>query len=171
MSSKQFEFLNSSYHISSDIKQILEFIENELPARSVSNNLLFKAKIIVTELLTNSIKHAGINSTTIYVIINGSTLSIKKTDFGNPLSLIEKDHPINTRIPITNDILHTLYAIIDSQKCVNFFCDENNMDDILAVENIVEHFGLLIITKSTDKFTYHYNNRLKENIFEALISF
>jgi anti-sigma regulatory factor (Ser/Thr protein kinase) len=171
MQSKQFEFLKNSYHLSSDTHQILGFITDELPATASAGELLFKAKIIVTELLTNSLKHAGVNSTIIDVKISGHDVSILKVDFGNPLSLIQKNYPVNTKIPISNDILHTLYAIIDSGKNINFFCDEINLDDILAVENIVEHFGLLIITKAADKFTYHYNLQTKENLFEVTLKF
>ena len=171
MHSKQFEFLKNSYHLSSDIQQILGFINDELPATTPVDELLFKAKIIVTELLTNSLKHAGVNSTIVDVKISEHDINILKVDFGNPLSLIQKNYPINTKIPISNDILHTLYAILDSGKNINFFCDEINMDDILAVENIVEHFGLLIITKAADKFTYHYNEQTKENLFEVTLKF
>jgi anti-sigma regulatory factor (Ser/Thr protein kinase) len=171
MHNKQFEFLKSSYHLSSDIQEILGFINNELTSAAPIAELLFKAKIIVTELLTNSLKHAGVNSTIINVKISEHDLSILKIDFGNPLSLIQKNYPVNTKIPISNDILHTLYAILDSGKNIHFFCDEINMEDILAVENIVEHFGLLIITKAADKFTYHYNEQTKENLFEITIKF
>jgi hypothetical protein len=171
MTHKQFDFLNTSYSISADIKQIIGFIESALPAKSMVNELLFKAKIIVTELLTNSLKHSGINSTIIDVSLNDNLLTISKTDFGNPLNLITKNYPANIKIPITNDILHTLYAVIDSGKHVTFFCDENNMADILAIENIVEHFGLLIITKSADRFTYHFNEQTKKNIFVAMLRF
>ncbi|MHB8206927.1 hypothetical protein [Mucilaginibacter sp.] len=171
MRSKQFEFLKNSYHLSSDIQQIIGFINDELPSTAPVGELLFKSKIIVTELLTNSLKHAGVNSTIIDLKISGHDISILKVDFGNSLSLIQKNYSVNTKIPISNDILHTLYAIIDSGKNINFFCDEINMDDILAVENIVEHFGLLIITKAADKFTYHYNVQTKENIFEVTLKF
>lgn len=171
MHSKKFEFLKSSHHLGSDIQQILGFITDELPSTAPMHELLFKAKVIVTELLTNSLKHAGVNSTIIDVKINEYDLSILKIDFGNPLSLIQKNYPVNTKIPISNDILHTLYAILDSGKNINFFCDEINMDDVLAVENIVEHFGLLIITKAADKFIYYYNEQTKENLFEVTLKF
>jgi anti-sigma regulatory factor (Ser/Thr protein kinase) len=171
MHNKRFEFLKSSYHLSSDIQEILGFINDELPPTAPISELLFKAKIITTELLTNSLKHAGVNSTIIDVKISEHDLRILKVDFGTPLSLIQKHYPINTKIPISNDILHTLYAILDSGKNIHFFCDEINMEDILAVENIVEHFGLLIITKAADKFTYHYNEQTKENLFEITIKF
>ena len=171
MISKQFEFVNTGYSISTDIKRIIGFIESELSSNFSADELFFKAKIIVTELLTNSLKHSGISNTVIVINITDYLLTISKTDFGTPLNLITKYHSTNIKIPITNDILHTLYAVIDNEKHVTFFCDENNMADILAIDNIVEHFGLLIITKSADRFTYHFNEHTKENIFEVAIKF
>jgi anti-sigma regulatory factor (Ser/Thr protein kinase) len=167
MSNKQFEFLNNSFSISSDIKLILGFIEDNIVNKASS--VLFKAKVIITELLTNSLKHSGISNTYIDVSITDVHLIIIKTDLGTPLSLISKDYSINKNIPITNDILHTLYAVLNTQYDVSFFCDENNMDDVLAVEDIVEHFGLLIITKAADKFTYRYDEHTKENIFKVTL--
>lgn len=168
---KQFEFLKSNCNLTSDTNQILGFITENLPSDVTEVELLFKAKIILTELLTNSLKHAGVNSTIINVKINKHDLSILKIDFGTPLSLIQKNNPVNIQIPISNDILHTLYAVIDPTKNVSFFCDETNMDKVLAIENIVEHFGLLIITKAADKFTYYYNEQTKENRFEVTLKF
>jgi len=88
-----------------------------------------------------------------------------------PLSLIAYANMAGPKIPITNDILHTLYAIPEGNDTIRFACEEATMDDLVAVERIVEHFGLIIITKASDKFIYHYCESIKTNIFTASLTF
>lgn len=166
MAKQQFEFINRSEHLIAVLKQMLHFINYSLPANAAAEDTIFKAKIIITELLTNSLKHSGTGSTLFDIEINDGALIIIKTDYGAPLSL---NSPAKQKVPVTNDILHTLYAVVDDENGIQFICEENNMDDILAIDNIVEHFGLLIITKATHQFVYNYDEQTKANIFKALL--
>ena len=165
MVKQQFEFLNSVDHLTAVLKQMLNFIDNSLQDHPAAQQTVFKAKVIITELLTNSLKHSGTGSTLIDVVINRNKLEIIKIDFGAPLVLTHTTR----KLPITNDVLHTLYAIQKTQNKIQFICEENNLDDVMAIDDIVEHFGLLIITKAADNFTYIYEPEAKANKFKATL--
>jgi hypothetical protein len=165
MVKQQFEFLNSVDHLTTAIKQTLHFIATSLPDNPAAEQTIFKAKVIITELLTNSLKHSGTGSTLIDITVNKGELEIVKTDFGAPLNL----NNANNKAPVTNDVLHTLYAIQKSLYEIQFICEENNLGGILVVDDIVEHFGLLIITKAANNFTYIYEPEAKANKFRAAL--
>jgi anti-sigma regulatory factor (Ser/Thr protein kinase) len=168
---RQFEFTTGNNSLTSGLKQMLEFINDNLVANVPAISLLFKSKIILTELLTNALKHSFSRCTLIDITIESDGIVITKTDYGMPLSLIAYTNSLESKIPITNDILHTLYAIPEGKDKVRFGCEESTLDDLESIERIVEHFGLIIITKATDKFVYQYNEKTKANIFTATLNF
>ena len=171
MSQKQFEFLNSKDTTTSVLKQILDYIKTVLPVNAEADTILFKTKVIITELLTNALKHSGSNRTLIDIKVTKKILTITKTDQGNPLSLIDKTNLNRNRVAITSDALHTLYARSTAQNQVQFLFEENDLDDVTATDNIIEHFGLLIIAKAADIFVYTYDRRAKSNTFVVTMEY
>ena len=171
MAKRQFEFINHSENLTPALKQMLEFINNKLVANVPAINLLFKSKIILTELITNSLKHSNSINTKIIINITVKNIQISKIDYGVPLSLITYSNSGKTKVPVINDALHTLYAVPKEQNKVTFMCEENKMIDILSIDNIMEHFGLLIITKASDRFVYSYDPDAKSNTFTALLNY
>lgn len=168
---RQFEFITGSNNLTSSLKEMLEFINDNLVANVPAINLLFKSKIILTELLTNALKHSFSRYTLIDVTVEDHSIIITKSDHGMPLSLITYANSSETRIPITHDILHTLYAIPEGKDAIRFGCEESTMKDLDEVQQIVEHFGLIIITKAADKFVYHYCAQTKANKFTVRLNF
>jgi len=168
MVNKHFDFYNSGDNIVPALKQMLEFIGTNLPANARNEKMLFKARVILTELITNSLKHSGSSNTSMHIAIKGTDIVIIKTDVGKPLSLV--NNKTEGKVPITNDILHTLYAVTEATNQLYFVCEENKMEDILVIDDIVEHFGLLIITKASDNFTYNYDHTTKCNIFKVILT-
>lgn len=168
---RQFEFITGNDKLTDALKQMLEFINDNLVANVPAINLLFKSKIILTELLTNALKHSLSRSTLVDITVESDNIIITKTDHGMPLPLIAYANSSVNKIPITNDILHTLYAIPEGKNTVRFGCEESTLEDLESIERIVEHFGLIIITKATDKFVYHYSEKTKANKFTATLNF
>ncbi len=171
MAGKKFEFLNSDETITPVLKQILEYIKGALPAKVNAEDTLFKAKIIITELLTNALKHSHSKSTTIDVKITNKILTITKTNYSDPLALIAKTNTARDKIAITKDMLHTLYAKPTANDQVQFLYEENDIDDTSSINDIIEHFGLLIITKAADIFVYTYDHRVQSNTFVVTIEY
>jgi hypothetical protein len=168
---KQFEFITRGDNLTPALKEILKYINDHLVENVPAISLLFKAKIILTELLTNALKHSFSRSTIINIEIEDNCINISKIDHGMPFSLIVYAHSTEDRIPITNDILHTLYAKPDGQNSISFACEESTLDDLEEIERIVEHFGLIIITKAANKFVYKYDEDTKANVFTATLTY
>jgi len=171
MAGKRFDFLNNDETITPALKQILEYIKSALPAKVNADNTLFKAKIIITELLTNALKHSHSKSTIIDVKITNKILTITKTNYSDPLVLIAKTNVTRDRVAITKDMLHTLYAKFTAKDQLQFLYEENDIDDTSSINDIIEHFGLLIITKAADIFVYTYDHHAGSNSFVVTIEY
>lgn len=172
--SKQFLLPNTRQSIKASVQELLDFIVNQLPAEIDRDSVSFKIEVILIELLTNGIKHAGTKETFLDITVDGSHINIDKKDFGNRYqpgnitSLLI--HNPGHRELLTKDGLHSMYAVVESDTRIKFTCEEVNDDESLDVNDLMEHFGLLIITKASDNFTYEYNIDMGLNTFSVQIS-
>ena len=170
-----FEFDNSAERLVGSLEYMLEHIAGNIPARADAEDILFKSKVIITELLTNGIKHAGNNNTSFEIETYPDCLVIRKTDLGTPLYLVEPDHQPalageNKKL-ISADMLNSLYAIWESENHIRFASEEGTFNEVLPVEQVMEHFGILIITCSSDEFTYTYDKHTQSNTFRVQLIF
>jgi anti-sigma regulatory factor (Ser/Thr protein kinase) len=155
---------------------MLGYISGIIPAQADADDIMFRSKVIITELLTNGIKHAGNGHTFFDIETNPGSVVIRKTDNGRPLHLINShqhsagQHIDNKKL-ISADILNSLYAIWEDDNHIRFASEEASFDDFLPVEQVMEHFGMLIITRSSDEFTYTYDKDTHSNIFRVRILF
>ncbi|HTE00822.1 MAG TPA: hypothetical protein VK668_16130 [Mucilaginibacter sp.] len=172
----QFEFNNSTDALISSLQHMLGYISDCMPANADSEDILFRCKVIITELLTNAIKHGGQDITLFDIEMNDHTLFIQKTDNGSPLYLINTHSHSTTDIDankklISADPLNSLYAAWEDESSIIFSCEESSIENFLSVEQVMEHFGILIITRSSDEFTYTYNKESHSNNFRVKIGF
>ncbi|HVW13391.1 MAG TPA: hypothetical protein VHB54_06215 [Mucilaginibacter sp.] len=170
----ELEFDNGTGGLIASLQQMLEFISGRIPSGADAEDILFRSKVIITELLTNAIKHAGEGST-LFEIESDGRLLIRKTDKGAPLYLMsEKDHSTesgsNDKKLISADPLNSLFAVKESENCIRFTSEESSIDDFLSVEQVMEHFGLLIIARSSDEFTYTYHSNTQSNVFSVSLN-
>ena len=141
-----------------------------MPNGEGTRELLFKSKFILTELLTNAIKHANTHEVKLNIEIEDKLVKFEKQDFGNPLVLPQIKHEqFNDALIITADVMHTLYAV-EKEGIAYFYCHENAVPSIGTEHDFPEHFGLLIITKAADEFSYHYDSANNINTFTATIN-
>ncbi|MBS1530419.1 MAG: hypothetical protein JSU01_08940 [Bacteroidetes bacterium] len=173
----EFEFDNTADKLVSSLEYMLGQVKACLPKHANPDDILFRCKVIITELLTNAIKHAGKGNTRFDVEGDGAKLIIYKTDTGMPLYLVNtrnnavpENNAENKRL-ISADPLSSLYANWESENHIRFTSEEGSLDDFLSVEQVAEHFGILIITNSSDEFTYTYNKKTRENIFRVRVDF
>ncbi|MES2377173.1 MAG: hypothetical protein V4553_11370 [Bacteroidota bacterium] len=171
--SKQFLLPNTRQSIKASVQELLDFIVNHLPAQVNKEGISFKIEVILIELLTNGIKHAGTMETFLDITIDEKAINIDKKDFGNRYqpgnitSLLI--HDPGYRELLTQDGLHSMYAVVESDTKIQFVCEEVNDDAVLEVSDLMEHFGLLIITKASDRFTYEYDIDMGLNTFSVWI--
>jgi anti-sigma regulatory factor (Ser/Thr protein kinase) len=176
MDKLEFEFDNKAGELVSSLEDMLGYIKGCLPAHAETEDVLFKCKVIITELLTNAIKHPGKGKTQFNIELNETALAITKTDYGLPLYLINTRNnsakaiaEANKRL-ISADPLTSLYANWESENHIRFSSEEGSSGDF-SVEQVMEHFGILIITRSSDEFTYIYHKNTRANVFRVLINF
>src|ERR1700744_4971453 len=131
----ELEFNNSTGGLIASLQEMLEYITGCIPAGADSENILFRCKVIITELLTNAIKHAG-EGFTLFEIESGPSLIIQKTDKGSPLYLIDQQQANDRQDKklISADPLNSLFAIRESENSIRFASEESSIEDFLSVE-------------------------------------
>jgi anti-sigma regulatory factor (Ser/Thr protein kinase) len=171
----QFIFKHNASELLPFLIETGQHIQDILPMAIDTNNLLHKCKYIITELCTNAIKHSGLPQTTFDIYIENSHLIIKRYGSGLPFYANAVDnnrllipHAVKGTVTLTEDDISKLCVQRIDEHSVRFFVEDANMPDIAERQSMGEHFGLIIICRSSDNFTY---TRLPDalNIFSVSI--
>jgi len=171
---RQFVIANIRESIIGSLQEIRAFIYEFVPAETANEELGFKVEMVITELLTNALKHVKDAETNIRIYLDDSHLTIEKTDFGsqfNPDNFADifKQEPGYKKL-LTHDELHSIYANVETNNTVRFTCEQNKMKQKVDINGISEHFGMIIISRSAEAFTYHYDAASGLNRFNVRIS-
>ena len=148
---------------------------------SVGDELDFKLKMVLIELLTNSLKHSGYGQTVIELSVTSDAITIKKVDKGTQLALTLGGQKITW--PVTQEYIDetaiiygdgtcTLKAIIRNHHRANFFIEEEAEPagcDTDYITSLNEHFGLMIITRACNDFAYEFDEKTATNNFIATL--
>jgi hypothetical protein len=130
-----------------------------------------KVKLILIELITNSIKHSTDPDALLQLTLDHPKLTIEKIDVG--LQIIFESAE---QIPFKeiNKTLQVSFANQNSQhiKVTDHYKFRflDNYDDQFSLENIPEHFGFFIITVASDSFEYEHDPESKKNTFIVQIN-
>lgn len=164
------------------LDEISGALHHQLPLEPAAKELaLFKVRTIISELLTNTIKHTDQKDSLLELTISGNQLHIVRLDKCSPLQFSATDTrpaliwplpPEHCHIKhiVYADDLNTLFVEAELQG-VAHFTTWQNPSDLFNVNTLQEHFGLLMVTLSADTFTYRYDHQTRENIFTAIIVF
>jgi anti-sigma regulatory factor (Ser/Thr protein kinase) len=159
----------------------LDQIREKMMARPIDESILLRIKWVITELLTNAVKHSGEEKSVLKIRINAVDLVLEKEDSGKPLILTAQDskkiawpienlsHPID--FPIYHNGMDSLCVRTNNAGKAIFFIEamaDMEMPGLLT--DTSEHFGLLIMTKSSDQFTYEYDPLNNVNRFACLFN-
>jgi len=125
-----------------------------------------RIKLILIELVTNSIKHSEDPDAEIRLTINHPQLTIEKVDVGLQIKFRSDEQipfeEINKTIKVDFTRFNSLNIKILNPYRFRFLDGyKENMD----IEHLPEHFGFYIITRASDNFEYHHDPRSKENTF------
>ncbi|MHA4895132.1 hypothetical protein ACXZ1K_10285 [Pedobacter sp. PWIIR3] len=133
-----------------------------------------RIKLIMIELITNSIKHSSESHTTIQMTIDHPHLSIQKIEKGlkiefsasSPqLPFEQLDNILNVSFSEANK--HHIQPLSEFK----FKFLKPAEDESMTIDHIPEHFGLYIITMASDHFEYQYNPELGENSYIVHLNF
>jgi two-component sensor histidine kinase len=168
---RQFVLPNTRESMIESLIEIRAFINEFLPAHAANADLSFKVEIVMTELLTNALKHVTDAETCVRIYLDDSYLSIEKTDFGsqfnpNNFADIFKQVP-GYKVLLTYDELNSVYAVLEMNDTVRFICEGKKNRNRIDVNGVGEHFGMIIISRAAEAFTYHYDTSSGLNRFNV----
>lgn len=141
------------------LHSILEYVDLDISFQR-------RIKLILVELVTNSIKHTSDASTQIQLVIDHPQLSIQKLERGLQIEFSSNSPQIpfqeinkTLRISFSEQNRHQIQPLDEYKfKFLNPYQEEG-----LTIDHMPEHFGLYIITLASDSFIYQYDPDLKEN--------
>ena len=131
---------------------------------------------VIVELLTNAVKHSGTDHSLLNVDIADEEISIRKIDNGRSFYLKKYGHLplhesfVGEQIEIHKDDFYCIYALVDSPYSLTFEVVEypiHSPDQILEME---EHYGLLILLKSSSSVRYSFAEAEGLNYFDVKVS-
>lgn len=174
---QQMVFTNKQEMIYPFLKDVVAFIKKNLPAKAAQ--IVFKTKMIVSELLTNSIKHTNGEFTLLELIAAADNFIIRRIDNGKPFNLTGPGNNtdrlqwpltgnLKKAIKIHNDHLNGLFAHITSPYSLSFHAESYSEGEVIFPD-ISEHYGLIIICRASDSFTYQLDPASMSNIFTVTI--
>ena len=180
---KSFVFSNKAEDVASVLRSCVEFIEEPKDLIPVQPELLSRLKWAVTELLINGAKHANTHQSRLHVSIDEKSLIIEREDHGIPLRLTVDNGRKTLSWPITDftpgqqfevyqNGMDSLRIQIYSEDSASFLVVEKEdveMPQLLI--NTSEHFGLMIIAKSSDALSYLYDRVDNKNIFRVTFNY
>lgn len=164
--------------IPNDPKMIYEYTKNLLGSvlEHVDLDLGYqrRIKLIIIELLTNSIKHSKEATTVIQLVITQPHLSIHKIEKGLKIEFSSN----SPQIPF-EDVENTLNISFSESNTHNiqplgaykFKFLKPAAEEELDITHMPEHFGLYIITLAADSFVYQYDPDLGENTYTVRLNF
>lgn len=169
---KEFIFYNRADQLYSTVVDVMAHIHTV--SGTTSQKITSRCSVILTELLTNAIKHGGDASSRLKVQKHDQSLYIIKTDLNSvflpiPSPGAHERSEKGEKILLTSDPLSDLYAIVEDTYRYKFDIQDHPMTDNFLVHNLLEHYGLQLITRAADLFYYEHYPHQQQNVFTAVI--
>lgn len=174
---KSFIFHNKAEGLASVVRNCVEYIEKQNDFLGVPAAIHSKIKWAITELLINGAKHSGSEKSRLNLKFTESDLTIEKEDYGNPLVLKVNEGNQKLQWPLPEIFIHQHFEIYrngmdslrvytEDEKSAFFVVEELEDEEMpFLLVNTSEHFGLMIIAKASDLFSYAYEGKRGKNIF------
>lgn len=163
------------------LNEILATIHSRMAEQIAGTAVLQKCRWILTELITNAHKHSGKDEACIKLASGSNYLIITREDTGHPLSLrlVSGEHlrwPLtakecNSTFCIQEDELHSLRVITDNTGTAQFQVSQKAGENGERTNDMLEHFGLIIIASSCERFIYEHQTSTGKNIFTCVVTY
>lgn len=162
------------------LEEVVKAITPLLPVQeSRHEEIAFKSRVIVSELVTNTLKHTQQKTTVLDALIYADKLCFVRRDFCAPLQFpatsareaISWPFPAarnGEKIVVYEDDLNALQLTVTTRGAT-FSVIPKPAEDC-NINSLHEHFGLLLICLSCDAFSYEYIPDTQENIFTTCIN-
>ncbi|WP_432710912.1 hypothetical protein [Pedobacter sp.] len=133
---------------------------------TLTQDLERRIKLILVELITNSIKHSTDPDALLQLTIKHPMLTIEKIDIGLQI-VFESEEQIpfkeldkTLQVSFSENNRHDI-EVTDHYR----FKFLDNYKDDMSINHFPEHFGFFIITVASNSFEYEYDPELKKNTF------
>ena len=165
------------------IRSCIAFVEINMNLYMFSPDLLPKIQWVITELLMNGTKYSGSRESTLNIEFNEIGVNIIREDSGMPLGLTVDEGVQKLAWPLESALLDQEFEIYrngmdslriyteSSERAVFYVAELENIEMPLLLNTTSEHFGLMIIAKASDRFSYDYDTKTKKNIFKTTFSY
>lgn len=174
MIKKAFFFNNEEGDILYVLRELTAFISPHC-VEILGSSKLSNIKNIVVETLTNSIKHSGVKYCTLSCEITNDCINIVKTETGAPfihsgiLRWPLSDNLLSERVLLYKNNMQQLFVEAISSNSLAFFADDSDISDQPLELEAFRNFGLLIIARCSDSFTYTYDELTGMNTFSMRV--
>lgn len=143
-----------------------------LDYKSLDSNTQSRIKMILIELITNSIKHSSDADSQIRLVIDHPVLTIQKFEKGLQIEFSSGCQQIPfeevdkiLKISFSEQNKHQIQPLGKYKfKFLGPYTEE------LTLHQIPEHFGFYIITLASDSFIYQYNPETKVNQYTVKLN-
>ncbi|QRQ99578.1 ATP-binding protein [Dyadobacter sandarakinus] len=175
----EFQFQSTRENIPGILRNCLEHIRQQTQFEPIDEEVLSKIKWVITEMLTNAVKHSGVDQCMLTIHLDTGKLVLEKEDQGEPLTLVETPGgnkviwPLaqlngNVNFQIYHNGEESLRVRTNNAKTAFFFTEQlegNHAPELFF--DTSEHFGLLIMVKASEEFTYEYDPESRTNRFRT----
>ena len=169
--------------ISDMLNRCMDYVGNdEMISGGVTPEIRSRFKWVVTEMLTNAIKHSGVDECTLSIKNDAKSLILEKEDVGFPLRLAEPDGQNHISWPLEGAVLPVNFQIYQNGVESLLLTSTSKTNAVFSVKEIGdgalppvsatlnEHFGLLILAKAADEFEYEYDAQRGINRFRCVFN-
>lgn len=165
----EINFSSNRHEIPGTLNLCIDHIREYAGTQPLDESIVSRVKWVITELLTNAVKHSGERETVLKIRIEPDAIVLIKEDYGKPLVLTGEDHekkiiwPLEKIVrpvdfPIYHNGMDSLCVRTDEAGKAIFFIEQlAEMEMPALLSDTSEHFGLLIMTKASDEFTYEFD--------------
>ncbi len=168
-----------TYHLNAPLLAFTDQVTDELrmlAAGAISAEAVFNLRHILAELIGNVRKHAQETVAQFEIALAPGYLLIQRIDEGKPFELPGygeppyADHIHQKVVSIYSDSLSRVSAKVLDEHTLLFAAEDLNVtrDDEKAC--LLEHFGLLLISKSAENFWYKFDPESGTNRFFVQLS-
>nr|WP_295925468.1 anti-sigma regulatory factor [uncultured Dyadobacter sp.] len=169
-------FSSKREEVSATLHLCLDHIRVKAGATPLAGEVMDKIKWVVVELLTNAVKHSGERESMLKISVTRRMVVLEKEDYGPPMVLVGHEKkkimwPLGNVMrpfdfPIYHNGMDSLCVRMDESGKATFFIEQlAELEMPALLSDTSEHFGLLIMTKASDEFTYEYDSTTGVNRF------
>lgn len=159
---KKYIFSNCTEEIYPLVNDVIGTVGQHIPGEK-NTHLISVIRQVIIELLTNGVKHSCAGRSMVKISLTDERMLIYKNDYGKVFvpgdfsSWPLVPGAVGQKVTIQTGDFYSLWAVIESETSVCFELEEYPVGMVGPDSDLPQHFGFLILTKASRRFSYRYN--------------